>query len=254
MRVEQIFFKNNLRNFSYLIVFDDGAIYCIDPHNSLEIKAHLGTKKLSGIINTHDHWDHHQGNADLVAVYNCPVYSHPNAVIQNKNPLHDGDIVYRNEMWSLETLFTPGHTLSHICLLLKKDGQPYAVFTGDCFFNAGVGNCHNGGDPEILFATIHDIFKAFPDDLLVYPGHEYLKRNLEFTMNIEADNKDAENFLDKIKDLDLNETFFINNMLLERKINTFLRLQNPTIKSKFNNKNGSEKEIFVTLRELRNKW
>lgn len=254
MRVEQIFFKNTLRNFCYLIVFDDGVIYCIDPFNSLEVKDHLGTRKLAGIINTHDHWDHFQGNADLVANHSCPVYSHINANIPGKIGLKDGDVVYQNGSWSLETLYTPGHTLSHICLMLKKDGKPHAVFTGDCFFNAGVGNCHNGGDPKILFETIHDIFSTFPDELLIYPGHEYLKRNLEFTMDIEATNIDAKNFLGKIEKLDLNETFFINDMLIERKINTFLRLQNPKIKQRLNNTSGSDKEIFIKLRELRNKW
>ena len=254
MRIEQIFFKNTLRNFCYLIIFDDGAIYCIDPFNSLEVKGHLGTQKLAGIINTHDHWDHFQGNDDLVANYNCPVYSHVKANIPNKLGLNHGDIIYHNKEWSLEALFTPGHTLSHICLMLKKDGKPFGIFTGDCFFNAGVGNCHNGGDPEILFETIHEIFATFPDELLIYPGHEYLKRNLEFTMEIESTNSDAKTFLSKIEKLDLNETFFINDMLIERKINTFLRLQNPSIKQKLSNADGTDKEIFIKLRELRNKW
>lgn len=254
MRIEQIFFNNSLRNFCYLIIFDDEAIYCIDPFNSSEVKAYLGNKKLAGIINTHDHWDHYQGNEDLVAHYNCPVYAHKKAKIPGRLGLGDGEVVYQNNEWSLVTLFTPGHTLSHICLMLKKDKIPYAIFTGDCFFNAGVGNCHNGGDPEILFETIHEIFNTFPDELLVYPGHEYLKRNLEFTMEIETSNTDAKNFLKNIENLNLNETFFVNTMLVERKINTFLRLQKIEIKQKLNNSNGTDKEVFIKLRELRNKW
>lgn len=254
MRIEQIFFKNTLRNFCYLIIFDDGAIYCIDPFNSTEVKEHLGTKKLAGIVNTHDHWDHYQGNEDLVTNYSCPIYSHPKANIPQKIGLNDGDIIYQNNEWLLETLFTPGHTLSHICLMLKHKGRPHAIFTGDCFFNAGVGNCHNGGDPAILFETIHEIFSTFSDDLLIYPGHEYLKRNLEFTMEIEANNNDAKVFLNELEKLDMNENFFINDMMIERKINTFLRLQNATIKQKLNNMDGSDKEIFIRLRELRNKW
>jgi hydroxyacylglutathione hydrolase len=254
MKVQQIFFKNTLRNFCYIIIFDDGAIYCIDPFNSAEIKAALGPdKKLSGIINTHDHWDHCQGNEDLVSAYNCPVYAHVRANISGKTSgLEDGDVIYENNEWSLESIFTPGHTLSHVCLMLKKEGMAYAIFTGDCFFNAGVGNCHNGGDPEILFETIHEIFSTFPDELLIYPGHDYLKRNLEFTMNIEEGNADAQDFLTKIEKLDLNELFFINSMRTERNINTFLRLQNSEIKKKLNL--NADKDIFIKLRELRNKW
>ncbi|MBC7427145.1 MAG: MBL fold metallo-hydrolase [Bacteriovorax sp.] len=256
MRIQQIFFKNTLRNFCYVIIFDDGAIYCIDPFTAQEVRAFLGDKKsLTGIINTHDHWDHHQGNGELVETFNCPVFAHVKANIPGMTKgLLDGDVIYKNSEWSLESLYTPGHTLSHICLMLKKDGKPYAVFTGDCFFNAGVGNCHNGGDPEILFATIHDIFSTFPDELLVYPGHDYLKRNLEFTMDIEASNTEAEKFLAEITLLDLNEIFFINDMKIERKINTFLRLQNPAIQRKLNMSNADDKEVFIKLRELRNKW
>ncbi len=256
MRVEQIFFKNTLRNFCYLIIFDDGAIFCIDPFNSSEVIERLGAgAKLAGVINTHDHWDHIAGNSDLVLTYNCPVYAHVNAKVDNKTTeLLDGDVIYKNDLWELSSLFTPGHTLSHVCLMLKKEGTPYAIFTGDCFFNAGVGNCHNGGDPEILFETIHEIFATFPDDILIYPGHEYLKRNLEFTMNIEASNSEASTFLKSIETVDLNEVFFINNMQTERAINTFLRLKNPEIKNRLQLPSGSEKEIFIRLRELRNKW
>ncbi len=254
MRVEQIFFKNNLRNFCYLIIFDDGVIYCIDPFNSKEVKTVLGGHKLTGIINTHDHWDHYQGNAELEGSYHCPVFSHPNANIPGKCGLKDGEIIYQSGEWTLESLYTPGHTLSHICLMLKKNDNPYAVFTGDCYFNAGVGNCHNGGDPEILFKTIHTIFSTFPDELLIYPGHDYLKRNLEFTMEVESDNQDAHKFLDKIQTLDLNEIFFINDMKIERQINTFLRLKKKSIHQKINIINGSDKDIFIKLRELRNNW
>lgn len=257
MRVEQIFFNNTLRNFSYLIIFDDGPIYCIDPFNATEIMAYLEnleTKKISGIINTHDHWDHYQGNAVLVEAYNCPVFSHLKASIPEKIGVQDREIIYQNSIWSLEALTTPGHTLSHICLMLKKEGKPHSLFTGDCFFNAGVGNCHNGGDPEILFQTIHEIFTTFPDDLLIYPGHEYLKRNLEFTREIEADNLEAQKFLAKIEKLDLNKTFFINDMRIERKINTFLRLKSPGVQKKLKLECASEKEVFIRLRELRNIW
>lgn len=243
MKVHQIFFKNTLRNFCYIIVFDDGAIYCIDPFNSREVLDFLGShKKLVGIINTHDHCDHYSGNEELINEHSCPVYAHKDANVPGKtHGLEDAEVLYRLGPWSLETVYTPGHTLSHICLLVKKDGIPHSLFTGDCFFNAGVGNCHNGGDPEVLYKTISEIFSTYPDELLIYPGHEYLKRNLEFTLSIEADNGDAQAFLKKVSAVDMDEVFFINDMMIERKINTFLRA-------------GKDKKTFIKLRELRNKW
>lgn len=243
MRVHQIFFKNTLRNFCYMIVFDDGAIYCIDPFDAALVLEYLGDNKtLSGIINTHDHHDHYSGNAELLEKFKVPVYTHEKARVTGKtHGLKEREVIYQAGIWTLEAVYTPGHTLAHVCILVKKDGIAHSIFTGDCLFNAGVGNCYNGGDAEILYKTISGIFSQYPDELLVYPGHDYLKRNLEFTMNVEPNNSDAQMFLDKISKLNLDENFFINNMLIERKINSFLRI-------------GKDKESFLRLRELRNKW
>jgi hydroxyacylglutathione hydrolase len=225
-----------------MIVFDDGAIYCIDPFNADQVLEYLGDKALSGIINTHDHLDQYSGNTELLKKFKVPVYTHANAVVTGKTQgMSDGDVIHHSGIWSMEAVYTPGHTLAHVCVLVKKTGVPHSIFTGDCLFNAGVGNCYNGGDAEILYNTISGIFSQYPDELLVYPGHEYLKRSLEFTMNVEPNNLDAQNYLDKISKLDLNENFFINSMMIERKINSFLRV-------------GKDKESFIRLRELRNKW
>ncbi|MGZ3809969.1 MAG: MBL fold metallo-hydrolase, partial [Bacteriovorax sp.] len=202
MKIHQIFFKNQLRNFCYLIEFDDGAIYCIDPfHSTLVLDSLKNTFKgrhLAGIINTHDHCDHYSGNADLVARFQCPVMAHLNASPPHKTKnLVDREVIHQCNEWALLALDTPGHTMSHVCLLLEKNARPFAIFTGDCFFNAGVGNCHNGGDPEVLYETICNVFEKLSDDVLVYPGHEYLKRNLEFTQFYEPDNVAAKEFLEK---------------------------------------------------------
>ena len=238
-----------------MITFSDGAIYCIDPFNASEVLDFLGDQKLSGIINTHDHCDHYSGNDELITKYSCPVFAHELAKIPGKtHNLKDGDIIYKCKDDTLSAVFTPGHTMSHICLMLKQEGREHALFTGDCFFNAGVGNCHNGGNPEVLYQTISTIFSQYSDDLLIYPGHEYLKRNLEFTLNIEIGNKKAQEFLEKIKNLNLNEVFFVNDMKIEREINTFLRLKEVAIKKHLQLEGESDKTVFIKLRELRNKW
>lgn len=81
MKIQQIFFKNSLRNFSYIISFEDGAIFCIDPFSPFEIIEALRDKKLNAIVTTHDHCDHHSGNEQLVLAYNCPVMAHVDALV-----------------------------------------------------------------------------------------------------------------------------------------------------------------------------
>jgi hydroxyacylglutathione hydrolase len=263
MKIHQIFFKNNLRNFCYLVSFDDGAIFCIDPYHAKEITdylsyKHLG-KHLNCIINTHDHCDHYSGNEELYQAYKCTIMAHPEALVPFKNKsLLDHEIIYQTQQadatWTLRAIYTPGHTHSHLCVLVEKNNIAFALFTGDCFFNAGVGNCHNGGDPEMLYQTIETIFTKLPDDLLIYPGHEYLKRNLEFTNHFEPHNRFAQNFLHEISSLNLDEHYFVNTMKIEREINTFLRLDSLDLRKKLQLSDSEKKKVFLTLRELRNKW
>lgn len=255
MKVKQIFFNNSLRNFSYMITFDDGAIFCIDPFNAKEVIDYLGSTKIKGIINTHDHCDHYSGNDELNKQNEGAIYAHPNAQIPSKTiGLEDNAVIYSCNEWELKAYYTPGHTMTHIALGLLKNAKMHALFTGDCFFNAGVGNCHNGGNPEVLYQTISDFFQNLSDDVLIYPGHEYLKRNLEFTLSVEKNNQEAKDFLNKISKIDSNSFFFVNSMKKEKEINSFLRLKNPEIQKNLQLDGASDKTIFIKLRELRNKW
>ena len=61
----------------------------------------------------------------------------------------------------LEALDTPGHTRSHVCLLAHGDAP--ALFCGDTLFNAGAGNCHNGGDPGLLYETFVNQLAKLPE-------------------------------------------------------------------------------------------
>jgi len=255
MKIQQIFYKNTLRNFCYLIRFDDGAIYCIDPFGGGEVLSALKGEALAAILNTHDHCDHWSGNEVLTREFDCAVMAHNEATVPDKTKsLGHGDVIHQCAEWILEAVFAPGHTMSHMCFLLKKSNVPYALFTGDCFFNAGVGNCYNGGSAPVLYETVSQLFSKWPDELLIYPGHEYLKRNLEFTLHCEPDNKKADEFLKKIHNQNLDEIFYINTMKIEREINTFLRLNRPTIKKTLNIEDADDKKVFLTLREWRNKW
>jgi hydroxyacylglutathione hydrolase len=60
-----------------------------------------------------------------------------------------GDVIKVGRTVELECLDTPGHTMCHICLCAHGD-RP-ALFSGDTLFNAGAGNCHNGGSVDTLY-------------------------------------------------------------------------------------------------------
>jgi hydroxyacylglutathione hydrolase len=256
MKINQIYTFSHLRNFSYIIEAEDN-IYCIDPYDSKQIMAFLGDKKLQIIINTHEHGDHTRGNLDLVKRYNCEIWAHFDAKGKIESVdrfLQRGENIQLGKGWEMEVLDTPGHTFAHLCLLIKENKTPYAIITGDTLFNAGVGNCYNGGDPKILYKTISKEFKNLPDNVILYPGHEYMERNLGFSLDREPSNSDSADLLKKVTGLKMEKDFFATNLSLERKINPFLRLDNLEIRKKLKIEKNNELEVFLTLRELRDKW
>ena len=263
MIVEQIWTGNVWRNFNYLIACaETGEALAIDPlayEMCLERAQDRGWE-ITRILNTHEHHDHTGGNAALIAATGARLLAHKNArdrIVGIDQPLAAGDVIKVGKTVELEALDTPGHTMSHICLLSHSD-QP-ALFCGDTLFNAGAGNCHNGGHPNQLYLTFSGQLARLPDATLVYPGHDYIINNLQFTLNREPGNTEAQALHDKIIDQDPGAAL-VTTIGLEKAVNTFFRLHNPEVIEKLRETfpdlpaNPDEKTVFLKLRELRNDW
>jgi len=263
MFVEQIWTANAYRNFNYLIACPDtGEALAIDP---LDYEKCLAAAKAKGwtitqILNTHEHGDHTGGNAAMIKATGAKLLAHKNA--KDKIPgmdrgLDAGDIIKVGSRVELEALDTPGHTMSHVCLLSHTDTP--GLFCGDTLFNAGAGNCHNGGHPNELYQTFASQLAKLPDTTLVYPGHDYILNNLEFTLDREPDNARAKEMRDQLFDQDPDKAF-VTSLGLEKEVNTFFRLHSPSVIARLREAfpdlpdQPDEKTVFLKLRELRNKW
>lgn len=262
MIIEKIWTGNAYRNFNYLIVCPDtGEALAIDPldHQKCLNIANDNHWDITQILNTHDHWDHIGGNKEVVDATSAKIIAHENAkdLIPNINRgVKHGEVIKVGRSIELECLDTPGHTLSHICLLSHTEDP--ALFSGDTLFNAGAGNCHNGGDPQELYKTFSDQLEKLSPNTQIYPGHDYLINNLEFTLDREPDNEFAKKLLNANKDKD--PTKIITTIGEEKNFNAFFRLQNSNIIEKLRESfkdigsQPSPETVFLKLRELRNHW
>jgi len=263
MIVEQIWTGNAYRNFNYLIACPEtGEALAIDPLDHKKCLARARDKgwTVTQILNTHEHGDHTGGNGAMISATGAKLLAHQNA--RDRIPGMDvglgaGDVVRVGSSVELESLDTPGHTMSHVCLLSRTD-QP-ALFCGDTLFNAGAGNCHNGGHPSELYDTFASQLAKLPDETLIYPGHDYIANNLAFTLDREPDNARAEALLTDVDEQDTDNAF-VTTLALEKEDNTFFRLHSPSVIARLREAfpdlpdEPDEKTVFLKLRELRNNW
>jgi len=261
--VEQIWTGNAYRNFNYLIACGEtGEALAVDPldYTKCLLAAKENGWTITQILNTHEHRDHTGGNQAMVAKTGAKILAHKNAgdkIAGMARGLAAGDIVQVGKTVTLEALDTPGHTMSHVCLLSHTE-QP-ALFSGDTLFNAGAGNCHNGGHPAELYKTFADQLAKLSPTTLIYPGHDYLENNLRFTLNREPDNLRAQQMLNQLASQHPRSAY-VSTLEVEKQINTFFRLTSPTVIAKLLEDfpdlpdPPDPRTVFLKLRELRNRW
>ena len=263
MIIERLWAANELRNYQYLIgCGESGEALAIDP---LDSRACLERARQRGwtitqIVNTHEHPDHTGGNAGVVQATGAKVLAHARAAARIggvDRGLAAGDLIRVGRSVELESLDTPGHTLSHVCLLAHADGP--ALFSGDTLFNAGVGNCRGGGDPERLYETCSRQLARLPAATRIYPGHDYLVNNLRFTCHVEAGNSAAADWLQRSENVSAEERPVLT-LGQELSFNSFFRLSEPGLIATLRERvpalarEPQPREVFLALRELRNSW
>ena len=124
-------------NYSYIINDNiSKTVGVVDPTwEVLPVIAFLKKKnlKLNYILNTHHHYDHIGGNAELKKLYNAKVVG----FVGDKHRIPGIDIMLEDSAkWifgesSVKILHIPGHTLGHICFSLKMKKLPLLVI--HCF-------------------------------------------------------------------------------------------------------------------------
>jgi glyoxylase-like metal-dependent hydrolase (beta-lactamase superfamily II) len=160
------------RNFSYLIG-DEASRTCavVDPGydtSKLEARVKALGLQVAYVLNTHTHHDHVAGN-DVFRKGEVKLAAHREARVNPDIPLGHGSVIQIGQQ-RIEVLFTPGHYLDSICLLVN--GQK--LITGDTLFVGCIGGSgFRGSSTEQQFHSLFKVILALDDAVEVYPGHHY---------------------------------------------------------------------------------
>ena len=138
--------------------------------------ALVGHGSLAQVVTTHQHRDHWQALAEVVAATGARTLAgRPDAEaipVPTDVLLDDGDRVSVGVV-ELEVIGLVGHTPGSVALLHRDpEGHPH-LFTGDSLFPGGVGNTQGdaGRFASLLDDVQHKLFDRLPDDTWFYPGH-----------------------------------------------------------------------------------
>lgn len=256
MRVVPIPLRNAFDHVNYLLVCDAAKVaIAVDPYDVESVAAEASAQGavITGIVNTHEHWDHAGRNAAMKARTGAEVMA-PRAAAGTLEGLDrmlvDHDTIAVGE-GSVTVRAVPGHTMASIALFGEAEGEPF-VISGDTLFGAGVGNCGYGGYAPTLEQTIREVFVPLADETRLYPGHDYLKRNLGFTLAIEPGNAAARALADG---LDKAQPRF-TTIGEERAVNLFLRTDRAEVRANLPElpPTATDAEVFLALRKRRDHW
>lgn len=130
-------------------IIGHGKVAVIDPGPLVDehieaLKTALAGETVTHILITHTHADHSPAAAPLKACWGTQTYGYgphgagkreTEEVVEEGGDMDfvpdqvigHGDVI-EGDGWTLETVYTPGHTSNHLCFALKEEK---ALFTGD---------------------------------------------------------------------------------------------------------------------------
>jgi glyoxylase-like metal-dependent hydrolase (beta-lactamase superfamily II) len=182
---------NNPSPFTFLgtgvYIIGSGEVAVIDPgpdqpgHLDVLLAA-LGGEKVTHILVTHGHLDHSPMAGPLSRATGAPIHA-AGGVMQAAdhgvqveagdddgftpdNEVHDGQRFY-GPGWTLEAVFTPGHTSNHMCYALLEEN---ALFSGDHIMGwSTTVITPPDGDMAAYYASLHKVLDRNYD--VLWPTH-----------------------------------------------------------------------------------
>jgi glyoxylase-like metal-dependent hydrolase (beta-lactamase superfamily II) len=180
--VKGVFFTNTY------IISNEGKCVIVDPGLGFEGAAEEIKSKyqVEAIMITHGHIDHIDG----IKCFDCPVYIHKDdeqnlydsdlslySMMKKKTPFKKGNVnivsvVDGDEFeligYKFKVLHTPGHTRGSVCYSYGNK-----VLSGDTLFKSSCGRTDfPTGSPSNMRNSLKRIVTTYPENYVVYPGHD----------------------------------------------------------------------------------
>jgi glyoxylase-like metal-dependent hydrolase (beta-lactamase superfamily II) len=134
----------------------------------------IGDDGIASVVTTHQHGDHWQALAEVVAATGARTYAGRDDAEGIPVPtdvlVDDGDTIRVGRV-ELTARHLVGHTPGSIALVYDDPhGHPH-VFTGDCLFPGGPGRTTRPEDFASLMSGLEAKVFVLPDETWIYPGH-----------------------------------------------------------------------------------
>lgn len=234
-------------NYIWVLYNDMGECLVVDPGDArpvLDTVAKFGWKPVA-ILLTHHHADHTGGVAELCATWPELVVYGPEET-RSKGATH---ILAGGDKLSLlglefDVIFTPGHTLGHICYY----SSPY-LFCGDTLFSGGCGRLFEG-TPAQMYQSLSTL-NQLPAQTLVCCAHEYTQSNINFSLSILPEDEAIIKYSKEVNELRKKRHSSLPSTLEnERRINLFLRTDDAVLIEKIRDETTLQQpeQYFAWLR------
>lgn len=231
------------------------TVCVVDPGDAVPIIDFLNQHHLmlKIILVTHRHQDHCGGIKVLQEKYQPEIIGPKHDDILTTQAVKDAECIFIADLdLVFQVIEIPGHTLEHIAFYCESEKL---LFCGDTLFSAGCGRVFEG-TYEQMWHSLEKIL-ALPNDTKIYCGHEYTESNLKFANAVEPKNLDRDIYSEKVAELIKNKQPTLpSTLLLEKKINPFLRVSEPAIIKNVELKTGlkltNSVDVFAEMRQWKN--
>lgn len=234
-------------NYAYLI-HRRGTTVVVDPSEARSVILELEKRewKLDAVLNTHHHWDHVGGNAELKRKYQCPVWGPRGDALRIPaldREYHGGESIKVGAL-DFNVLFIPGHTLHHVALWLRAES---AVFTGDTLFLMGCGRLFEGTAAQMWESL--SLLSELPPETKIFCGHEYTLANCAFALDVTPEDPIVQLRMKEVQEKRRKgETTMPGSIAEEKATNPFLRLADTDFRNGLYG-NATASAAFARLRD-----